>query len=415
MRIVRSLGIVCVVCGLATVGVAQRPQSGAAKLCVDIVSVKNGPRLRGAIIGRDKKGTVTIAVRQSWLQARYPELAAKHAAEETADSDSALTELLQRIKAWRIRRPDEARLQFFLEQQQELFEQQMEESQQPAEDDIPRFVNIRIPARQTTRVYAQPKERRQIAQLAWREKYDDVETASADDLAKRLKEQGIDIAGAAGGSSDELGPVRRQSEKEWAARVAICEYQYVGSVDFQGTGNFIVRTDGEAAAPDMAPLVSGLFQQGLTAELGDLLGEPIAGKPQQQTWMQTATKAAEEADRNGVRVTRIDQNLLAGRATVEVRFLARMPNGSWETVWMQRVTADTSKRRPELEKRIRSDPRVAQVLDTFQGLLGGGDDQANLALRFGAATMEAQQLADGKFFEFRDRYLRQLDRPPIVW
>jgi hypothetical protein len=36
-----------------------------------------------------------------------------------------------------------------------------------------------------------------------------------------------------------------------------------------------------------------------------------------------------------------------------------------------------------------------------------------MAIRFGAATQEAQKQADGRFFEFRDRHLRRLDGPVL--
>ena len=46
---------------------------------------------------------------------------------------------------------------------------------------------------------------------------------------------------------------------------------------------------------------------------------------------------------------------------------------------------------------------------------GRADDQVRQAIRFGAATMAAQQAADAWFFEFRDRYLKQLDSPLLMW
>jgi hypothetical protein len=38
-----------------------------------------------------------------------------------------------------------------------------------------------------------------------------------------------------------------------------------------------------------------------------------------------------------------------------------------------------------------------------------------MTLRFAAATMEAQQTADDRFFAFRDRYTQRLDGPPLRW
>jgi hypothetical protein len=42
------------------------------------------------------------------------------------------------------------------------------------------------------------------------------------------------------------------------------------------------------------------------------------------------------------------------------------------------------------------------------------DAQLNQAVRVGAATMAAQQAVDQRFFEFRDRYAKRIDGPPVV-
>jgi hypothetical protein len=55
------------------------------------------------------------------------------------------------------------------------------------------------------------------------------------------------------------------------------------------------------------------------------------------------------------------------------------------------------------------------VLEAVNSFGIGADDQVRQAVRFGAATMSAQQAADARFFEFRDRYTRRLDGPPLVW
>ena len=56
---------------------------------------------------------------------------------------------------------------------------------------------------------------------------------------------------------------------------------------------------------------------------------------------------------------------------------------------------------------------MKQALDKVKSLNLGADDQIDQAIRFGAATMAAQQATDARFFEFRDRYLKHLDGPPL--
>jgi hypothetical protein len=56
---------------------------------------------------------------------------------------------------------------------------------------------------------------------------------------------------------------------------------------------------------------------------------------------------------------------------------------------------------------------VRATLQLFKSLGVQGDEQIKLAIRFGAATQEAQKEADSRFFEFRDRHLKQLDGPVL--
>jgi hypothetical protein len=105
---------------------------------------------------------------------------------------------------------------------------------------------------------------------------------------------------------------------------------------------------------------------------------------------------------------------------VQSVFVARINTGpqaqsNWETIWSHRETADATKPRAETEVRIANDPQVKQALDAVKKLGLGAEDQIQQAIRFGAATMAAQQTADSRFFEFRDRHLKHLDGPPLWW
>ena len=51
-------------------------------------------------------------------------------------------------------------------------------------------------------------------------------------------------------------------------------------------------------------------------------------------------KTADAEKINGFRVTRSEENLAAKRVAVETRFVARMPDGSWKTVWQRVESAD---------------------------------------------------------------------------
>ena len=97
------------------------------------------------------------------------------------------------------------------------------------------------------------------------------------------------------------------------------------------------------------------------------------------------------------------------------QFSARMPNGSWQTIFQHVERADAKQARPEIQQRIEADPRIKQVLDLTKQLGGAADDTIQQVLRFGAATMAAQQGCDREFAAFRETYLKSLAKPPLTW
>jgi hypothetical protein len=161
------------------------------------------------------------------------------------------------------------------------------------------------------------------------------------------------------------------------------------------------------------------FLKGLTGQ-----GNPAKGKSESSNvalnkgWLKSAIEEADKLNVTGFRATRLDLNVEGRQVAVQSVFVARLGAGpreqaQWETIWSHRESADATKARPDLEGRITNDPQVKQALEKVKSLNLGADDQIDQAIRFGAATMAAQQTADSRFFEFRDRYLKHLDGPPL--
>ena len=82
-------------------------------------------------------------------------------------------------------------------------------------------------------------------------------------------------------------------------------------------------------------------------------------------------------------------------------------------VFQHTERADAKQARPEIEKRIQDDPQVKQVLELTRQLGLTAEGQIQQAIRFGAATMTAQQACDREFAAFRDIYQSSLVRPPL--
>lgn len=391
-----------------------------ADLAVDQVSLKGGPRLLGAVLGHEADGTLAFAVGRAWLKkthARYFEPALR---EETAETRAAFLELRDRIAAWRKARSTEKELEFFLDKEAERIEKELNALDTGMREEDAPFLVLDLAPAKIDRLMSQPPQRRRIAHAAWREGLTDVETRSAASLAQELKQKKVDPVDDPDALLDLLPP-RRQNDAAWAARQAIVEYRFRKPLDFQGMGDAVVRAGETVKAADFAPLLAELLKSLSGDALSNLLDPPAAGgagkgsatRPAGEQWLVSAAKIAESEELTGFRVTRVEQDLAARRAAVETRFVARLPDGSWKTVWQETVPADASKPRPDVEQQIENDPRVRAALELFKSLGAQGDEQIKLAIRFGAATQEAQKQADSRFFEFRDRYLKQLDGPVL--
>lgn len=396
---------------------AEISRDGAARLGVDVVLVKGNREARGGIISQAEDGSLTVAVRRKWLGEHQPRWAGELQDSGEAVRRESLETLVARIRAWLAGRPEDQQLTAIVRRELDAFEQQLVEKQPQANEadgDESEFVLIEIPADQVRRVFAQPPERKQLALVAWQERLENVESTPVDRLRAALEERDIDWQNTAVDLSDRLPATANDDEREWGARVAIYEYAFRQKLEFQGTGDFIVRTGPGGANAAGPELLGGLLQNGLAGDLNDLLGDALGAEAApRRTWLEIATEAADAEDARGFRVTRTSQDLAARTVTVEDRFVARMPDGTWETVWTTTDTLDASKQRKDLEERIRADEQVAGALKLAEEL--GIGAEVTTAVRFGAATMEAQQTTDDRFFAFRDRYTRRLDGPVLKW
>ena len=252
-----------------------------------------------------------------------------------------------------------------------------------------------------------------IALLGWNERLPHVETRDANSLEKELANRGVKLEFAPVDLSDRIPP-RPQSDDEWAARMALVEYSLAEPLDFQGMGDVLARTrEGEPA--NLGEVLPKIFQQQLGSLFKDLIND---GRPQQKLkddaeWLAGAIRQAEREKVHGFRVTRLDIDPNAMRVTVETRFVAKLAESRWRTVWQATEIGDGTKPRPQAEARIEQDPQLKSAIDTLKSIGLADGDTLKQAIRIGAATISTQQAADAKFASFRDAYTRRLDGPPF--
>ncbi len=407
---------VALVAMVSTVQAEITPRE-AQRFGVDIALLKGGVELRGAVLSRDAK-ELRMAVQRSWLTAKHPEIL-KQVDDEAGENQAASRkELRERIETWKTDRAAETRLVAVLNR--ELA--RLVKAVNPAAVPDSQFVIVTTPADQVRRVFTAPEASRQVAMAAWSERLERVEETVLTTLKIAIEKKSPQWQAAKVDLSDRLPTGQPQTADEWAARQAIFEYEYCDRLDYQGTGNMVVRVGEGVAKPDLSSLLAqtagdalqgqleGLDLGGL--DLGGLNLNPPGNKPAKSDWQSTAIAEAKSLDRRGFRVTRIPKITGGGPATVSTSFFARLSDGTYRILWTNETTTDPATIKDEAIKRLEQDPQVQEILKVASALSLGND--ASTAVRFGAAVQSSLDTSETRFFEFRQRYNDKLDGPQLV-
>lgn len=379
----------------------------AQRFCVDIVVLKGGGELRGSVLKRDTQ-EIQIAVQRNWLTTRQPKMAEQVAKSASQDREKSQQLLKERITKWRQERSDMKRLTFVLDRELERLadpkDLDTEESQ---------FVIVQLPAEQVRRVFEASAASRSLATAAWFERLEKVEETVLGKLKTQVEATHPQWATERIDISDRLPQGPPQNDDEWAARQALWEYEFCESLDYQGTGNFVMRVE-PGKKLELSSLLGQSGESLLAGQLGDLgldlgAGQPAA--PKADDWQKRVIAEAKELGMRGFLVTRSPQITGEGPATVTAQFFARLPGGQYQAIWTDTVQTDPATI-PEADlKRIESDPQIQEVLKVAQAFQLG--NQIQTAVRFGGAVEVSLKSVAANFGEFRSRYTRTLDGPPL--
>lgn len=384
-----------------------------SQLAVDTVKLKSGKTMRGAVVHAATDGSLTMAVSREWLTRTYPDDFKKLVSEEAATQQHAWEQLRDRLKQ-SLAAPGEQPLAFRFKMELERVEKLLA---QPDTKETPQFIWVDIPKNAIAASSRPQEERQRVAIWAWSECLANVESRDADDLSRELKQKGVDASLLPPDMSERLPP-RLQDDREWAARLAIASYAVGEPLDFQGTGDMLVEAKSSRDEKDIAPILAKLLTHQVGSLIDELLneGRPVRGNaPDSDAWLKPAIREAEVKKAKAFRATRVDMDAIRNRTTVQSVFIAQIAKGDWETIWSTRATEDASQERSEIEARISEDPQVKSALEALKPLGLVDDAQLKQAIRFGAATMAAQQAVDSRFVAFRDSMLKRLDGPPLSW
>ncbi|HEV3339838.1 MAG TPA: hypothetical protein VG125_05760, partial [Pirellulales bacterium] len=331
-----ALSVLC----LSSAALAAPPVAVSDR-AVDLVALVSGERVMGMLVGPGTDGTVTVYVARDWLGKHQPALYRKVTASEDDDRKQALKKYLDRLADWRQWRAEPKLLNHFLERSIREVEGRLKALDEKDKSPEPsQLLIVELPAAQVRRHFTQPQPVRRLLGLAWEARLANLEELSAKAIAEQLKQQGVDVEHGTPDLSDRFEIVS-PSDRQWAAKVALVEFEILGKPHFQGTGGVLMRDDGEGARPPLTDLVSGLIQDQLGDALGDLLnpqpgGEAAAGPTaRRQAAVDKALAAARDDKATGVRITYLDQSLQNRRVSVSDTFYARMPDDRWQAIWEQ--------------------------------------------------------------------------------
>ncbi|HUY34656.1 MAG TPA: hypothetical protein VMV69_18065 [Pirellulales bacterium] len=418
----RSTLMACVCFAWTVVG--QAVAHGAPTVqerATDMLALVGGERLFGILVGPPHGGKVGIVVDRQWFRKHLGDFYRKTLAGEDGRRRAVLEQLRDRLAAWRQRREEPKLLANFIQRSLTQTEQRLrllDDEKAPPEPS--QLVLVEIPLAQVRKQYVQPAATRRVLALAWQERLPGAEEQTAAALIEQLRARKIDHELTSPNLSDRLGAMT-QDERQWAAKVALVEYEILGKPHYKGAGGKLVRDDGGQAPPDLTELLAGLLQD----QVGDLLGElldPAGGggaKPQGADKlaqaMAGATREAAAEGLNGLRVSYLSQDPLNHKVTVRASFLARMPDGAWLPIWEHTATADTTAPRKNEEEQLAKDPQVAKLLELAKGLgIDVNDERLRTALRHGVVTSETLQAVNRAFIEFMLPNVRRLDGPLLA-
>jgi len=399
------------VLGFATVIWGQKPSQPPTRLGVDVVSLRGGPQLYGAVTYQNDQ-VLRMAVERVWLEKTYPKFFEQQIKIEKAEAIVAARKLKERIDLWKESRANDENLVLFLDREIQRLKAAWQASQQNAEAPA-QFVIVEVPRDRVRSLYLQPAERKQVALLAWRERLDRVTTRTATNLAMELKERGVEAPQQPVDLSDRLPTNQLQSDRAWAAKVALIEYRLRKKVGFQGTGEFLARTGDGAEEVNLAEMMQVVLKQQIEQQLNALL-QPPRRQAKSNAWLAKASEQADRLEVSGFRVSRLNKNMLNKTVEVTASFVARMPDERWEIVWEHTQSRNLNQVKADQKDQVANAPRINEMLALLKNAgIANADQQVQEALAYGAVTKDALDDANEAFLEFASRYGAQVDAPQI--
>ena len=394
---------------------AESQQSSRTRLAVDILNLKSRQQFRGLVLNTNTNEDLKIAVSREWFQHFDEKAYAKVDKEAKSEEKRARQQLKTRLEQLTSTGKHPA-FDFFVKKELERVTAAIDA---PPDDEC-QFLVVRLKRSLIANFILASESNRRVAIWAWSERLPKIESREVSDILKELKSkvQDFDATLTVPDLSTRF-PMMEQSELQWRTRLAIVSHGLAERIEFQGSGKMMIQVGDDKQPQNANAIMTQMLQARTESVLGELLGD-LLGDPKSKSllpdgksdWVKAAIVKTEALGMGYFHATNVKVDPLGEIASVESVFMVKHADGDWRMAWNGIRDERASQQTADSIARVTKDSQIESLKNSLQAIVGV-NDAFDKAIRFGAATMTAQQNVNEQFETFVERYLRRLDGPPL--
>jgi hypothetical protein len=390
---------------------AESQQSSRTRLAVDILNLKSRQQFRGFVLNANTNEDLKIAVSREWFQHFDEKAYAKVDKEAKSEEERARQQLKSRLEQLTSTGKHPA-FDFLVKKELE----RVTAAINAPPDDECQFLVVRLKRSLIANFILASEANRRVAIWGWSERLPKIESREVSDILKELKSkvQDFDATLTVPDLSTRF-PMMEQSELQWRTRLAIVSHGLAERIEFQGSGKMMIQVGDDKQPQNANEIMTHMLQAQTESVLGELLGDPKSksllpdGK---SDWVKAAIVKTEALGMGYFHATNVKVDPLGEIASVESVFMVKHVDGDWRMAWNGIRDERASQQTADSIARVTKDSQIESLKNSLQTIVGV-NDAFDKAIRFGAATMTAQQNVNEQFETFVERYLRRLDGPPL--
>lgn len=394
---------------------AESQQSSRTRLAVDILHLKSRQQFRGFVLDANPNEDLKIAVSREWFQHFDEKAYAKVDKEAKSEEERARQQLKSRLEQLTSTGKHPA-FDFLVKKELERVTAAIDA---PPDDEC-QFLVVRLKRSLIANLILASESNRRVAIWGWSERLPKIESREVSDILKELKskDQDFDATLTVPDLSTRF-PMMEQSESQWRSRLAIVSHGLAERIEFQGSGKMMIQVGDDKQPQNANAIMTQMLQARTESVLGELLGD-LLGDPKSKSllpdvksdWVNAAIVKTEALGMGYFHATNVKVDPLGETASVESVFMVKHADGDWRMAWNGIRDERASQQTADSIARVTKDSQIESLKNSLHAIVGV-NDTFDKAIRFGAATMTAQQNVNEQFETFVERYLRRLDGPPL--